>query len=92
VGREMSAWPRGYGYLADQLRRAIASVVLNTAEGNGRISPAERRRFFQIARSSAAEVASCIDLMAAFSLISSGNCEEIKANLDRISGMLFKLR
>ncbi|MBI2091385.1 MAG: four helix bundle protein [Deltaproteobacteria bacterium] len=36
-------WPY---YLSDQFKRATSSVVLNIAEGNGRLSPKERRRFF----------------------------------------------
>ena len=34
LSKEGSAWPRGLGYLQDQLRRAMTSVVLNIAEGN----------------------------------------------------------
>ena len=29
-------WPRGNGYLVDQLRRASSSVVFNLAEGSGK--------------------------------------------------------
>jgi four helix bundle protein len=69
VARRMTSWPRGHGDLVDQLRRAMASVVLNLAEGNSRKSMAERRRFFEIARGSVIEVAACIDLARAFGLI-----------------------
>ena len=34
LSKESTAWPRGLGYLQDQLRRAMASVVLNIAEDN----------------------------------------------------------
>ncbi len=44
-----------YG-LVSQLRRASASVGANIAEGCGRRSDAEMRRFVQIARGSANEV------------------------------------
>ena len=69
LSKESARWPRGLGYLADQLRRAMASVILNIAEGNARRGAVERRRFFEIARASAAEVGACIDLMFAFQLI-----------------------
>lgn len=41
---------RGYSELCDQLERASISIVLNTAEGAGRVSPAEKGRFYAMAR------------------------------------------
>jgi four helix bundle protein len=58
--------PAGYGFLADQLRRASSSVVLNFAEGTGKRSAADRRRYFASARGSACEVSACFDLALAF--------------------------
>ena len=68
LSKEVAKWRKGYGYLSDQLKRAMASVVLNLAEGNARRSQTERRRFFEIARASAAEVGACVDLMRVFGL------------------------
>ena len=63
-------WPRGYGYLANQIQRAIASAVLNLAEGSARQgSQKERYRFFEIALGSISEVCACLDLCSAYSLI-----------------------
>jgi four helix bundle protein len=39
----------------DQLLRASQSIPLNIAEGNGKTSPGDRRRYFEIARGSALE-------------------------------------
>ncbi len=44
-----------YG-LTNQLRRAAISIPSNIAEGSSRSSPVERRRFFEISRSSLAEI------------------------------------
>jgi len=49
-------------YLKDQFLRAASSVVLNLAEGSGKDSPADRRRFYQIAMGSTREVQSILDL------------------------------
>lgn len=49
-------------YLKDQALRASSSVVLNLAEGSGKDSLADRRRFYQIAMGSTREVQSILDL------------------------------
>ncbi|MBI2092577.1 MAG: four helix bundle protein, partial [Deltaproteobacteria bacterium] len=87
--KEGAKWPRGLGYLADQLKRAMASVVLNLAEGNARRSQTERRRFFEVSRASLAEVSACIDLMQAFGL--TNNSQSFKSTLCEISKMLWGL-
>ena len=45
------------GALRDQIDRASASVVLNIAEGAGRMARADKRRFYEIARGSVTETA-----------------------------------
>lgn len=85
-------WPRGCGYLIDQLRRAISSVALNIAEGNSRSTLRERGRFFCIARASAAEVSSIFDIASALDLISSSDYQELQNELLQIVKMLYKLR
>jgi four helix bundle protein len=49
-------------YLKDQGLRAASSIVLNLAEGSGKDSPADRRRFYQIAMGSTRELQSILDL------------------------------
>jgi len=48
--------------LISQIKRAAVSVVLNLAEGASRRSPAERRRFFEIARGSLIEIDAALDI------------------------------
>ena len=61
--------PSGYGFLADQLRRAASSIPLNFAEGYGKHTKREQRRFFMIARGSACEVAAALDVAWRFGVI-----------------------
>ena len=56
--------------LRDQLRRAGTSVMSNIAEGFGRYSRGEMRRFISIARGSAAEAQSQLYLALALEYIS----------------------
>jgi four helix bundle protein len=54
---------KGAANLRDQLDRASASIVANIAEGAGRRSPPDKRRFYAIARGSATECAALLDML-----------------------------
>ncbi|HUE17452.1 MAG TPA: four helix bundle protein [Planctomycetaceae bacterium] len=53
-------FPRGYGFLVDQLNRAALSMAANIAEGNGRFTVRDRKNFFGIARGSVQE---CVPIL-----------------------------
>jgi four helix bundle protein len=84
--------PTGYGFLADQLRRAAASVSLNFAEGCAKDSAKERRRFFNIARGSACEVAAVLDVGLRFRVVSPERRRRGHLLCDHLGGMLTKFR
>jgi four helix bundle protein len=48
--------------MISQIRRAALSVHLNIAEGSSRRSPAERKRYFEIARGSVIEIDAALDV------------------------------
>ncbi len=50
-------------YLKDQCLRAASSIVLNLAEGSGKDSPADRKRYFHIAMGSTRELQAILDLV-----------------------------
>jgi four helix bundle protein len=52
--------PRGRSHLADQLTRASLSIVLNIAEGAGKHSKPDKRRYYVTARGSATESAALL--------------------------------
>ena len=56
--------PRGEANLADQLRRAGDSVLLNLCEGAGRTAGREKAHFYDIARGSATECAGVLAILA----------------------------
>jgi len=55
--------PVGRAHLADQLHRASTSIPLNIAEGAGEFRRAEKARFYRMARRSATECASILDVL-----------------------------
>ena len=48
--------------MIQQIRRAALSVHLNVSEGCSRKSPAERKRFYEIARGSVIEIDAALDI------------------------------
>ena len=80
--------PSGYGFLADQLRRAASSIPLNFAEGYGKRTPKEQRRFFMIARGSTNEVAAILDVGLRLNIINKQHYHEGMELCDHLARML----
>src|SRR4051794_19090197 len=64
-----TCWKGLPGELGPQLERAMLSVVNNIVEGAGRVSAADQRRHYQIARGSANEAAGCIEMASLYGAI-----------------------
>jgi four helix bundle protein len=75
----------------DQLLRASQAIPLNIAEGNGKATEGDRRRFFEIARGSALECGAIQDVLEVCGALSSPENTEAKKLLDRIVAMLTRL-
>ncbi|HEY4116909.1 MAG TPA: four helix bundle protein [Byssovorax sp.] len=82
--------PRGNAVLADQLRRALLSALLNVAEGASR-SGADRVARFRIARGEASEAAAALDAAHALGLASQGEVRPVLTLLGRLYAMLTRL-
>ena len=83
--------PRGNADLANQLRRATLSVPLNIAEGAGKTSLLDKKRFYGIARGSALECAAIMDALDILALVKPEDITKSKEILYRIVAMLSKL-
>ncbi len=82
--------PRGYGALADQLRRALLAAYLGVAEAASRTG-ADRAARFRCARGEAAEAAAALDAASLLGLVPVTATEEIRALLARLCAMLTRL-
>lgn len=92
VSADVSAClPPGQSNLADQLKRASLSVPLNIAEGCGKPSSRDRRRFYAIARGSAMECAAILDACRVLNLVRASKVEKGKTLLERVVSMLTKM-
>ena len=74
-----------------QLERASTSIPLNIAEGNGKHTPTDRCRFFDIARGSALESSACLDVLVAKKRLEPAAAAEGKAILLEVVSMLVGL-
>ena len=83
--------PRGRSHLCDQLTRASTSIVLNLAEGAGKHSKADKRRYYLSARGSATESAALLDVLSRLKLLDVAGHQAGKEMLVRVVSMLIKL-
>ena len=76
-----------YG-LTNQLKRASVSIVSNIAEGASRKSLAERKRFYQIARSSLVEVDTQMEICLELNYLKTNDTEKIKIEANNVFSLL----
>lgn len=83
--------PRGRSHLCDQFTRASTSIVLNLAEGAGKHSKADKRRFYLTARGSATQSAALLDVCSKLRLLDEAGHRAGRDMVVRIVSMLIKL-
>ena len=82
---------RGLAALRDQLLRAADSVVLNIAEGAGRVARDDKRRCYSIAQGSLIECAAVLDCLRNRNAIAPqthANCRALAVRLYRLLSSL----
>jgi four helix bundle protein len=83
-------FPRGYGAIGDQLRRALASAYTQTIEGASR-EGADRRQRCRVARAECNEAAAAVEGALTIGIVSETEANEVLVLLDRLAGMLTRL-
>jgi four helix bundle protein len=78
---------RDFG-LRDQMRRAAVSVCSNIAEGNDRNADRDTAQFLYIAKGSAAELISLLDIAAAVGYIDSAEANRLIAASEEVARTL----
>jgi four helix bundle protein len=83
--------PRGEASLADQLRRAGDSVLLNLCEGAGRTAGREKAHYYDVALGSATECAAALAILAIRRLASRTDVAAARSLLHEVVCMLTAL-
>ena len=78
-------------YLEDQLNRAALSILLNLAEGVGRRTKPDKRRFINVARSSLFETVSILQILLDMNRIQQDLYDTLYSEYTSISKMLLAL-
>jgi four helix bundle protein len=78
-------------YIEDQWKRASLSVMLNLAEGTGRMTVADKKHFYTIARSSVFECVALLDLMKGMGTINQKTFDDVYSGYEQISKMLLAM-
>ncbi|MEO8512992.1 MAG: four helix bundle protein [Ignavibacteria bacterium] len=74
--------------LTSQLRRASVSIASNIAEGAARKSILERRRFYQISRSSSVEIDTQIEICKLLEYFKENELSNLDAELNNVFALL----
>lgn len=77
--------------LVTQLRRAAISVCSNLAEGSARFSRAEKKRFYEISRSSLVEIDTQFELSLILEYLQKNEITKLEAYLESVFKMLSKM-
>ncbi len=75
-------------YVIDQWKRASLSSVLNLAEGTGRMTPADKRHYYTLARGSIFECVAILDLIHQLGKMDKELFETFYAGYEKVSKML----
>jgi len=75
-------------YIKDQWKRCSIGTVLNLAEGTGRISDADKKHFFTMARGSVFECVSLLQMTRELNLMDEALYNKLYGKYEQLSKML----
>lgn len=77
--------------LVSQIRRAAISVCSNIAEGASRISPKEKKRYYEVARGSIVEIDTQLEIAISLNYYSKNNEHPVEKYMESIFRILSKM-
>jgi four helix bundle protein len=87
-----TAFPKDEQFvLTSQLRRAAISVCSNLAEGSARFSKTEKKRFYEISRSSLVEIDTQFEISLVLDYLKKNEIQKLETYLESVFRMLSKM-
>ena len=80
--------PRGFAELRDQARRSALATVRHIAEGASRVSHADKRSRFTVARGEVAELDATLESALVLDLVNRAEATHLRALADRTGALL----
>jgi four helix bundle protein len=78
-------------YIKDQWKRASLGILLNLAEGTGRMSVQDKKHYYTMARGSVFECAAILDVLHEMKLVEEDFYVELYAGYEQCSKMLLAM-
>ena len=78
-------------YIKDQWKRASIGILLNLAEGTGRMSVQDKKHYYTMARGSVFECAAILDLLHGMKIVEEEIYGELYAGYEQCSKMLLAM-
>ncbi|NUN99111.1 MAG: four helix bundle protein [Saprospiraceae bacterium] len=75
-------------YLQDQFKRASLSALLNLAEGTGRMTNPDKKKFYVTARASVFECVAILQILLDIDAIEKSLYDQLYENFEKVSRML----
>ncbi len=80
--------PKQFIYLGEQMKRAALSIILNIAEGSGKSSDKDFRRYIQNSLGSVNELAAAIDVARSEKLLADSEYQTLQTSLVNVRNQL----
>jgi four helix bundle protein len=75
-------------YIKEQWKRACLDILLNLAEGTGRMTPADKKHFITIARSSVFESVAILQVLGELGVLPLSQAQDLYERYEKVSKML----
>jgi four helix bundle protein len=75
-------------YIKDQWKRSCMDILLNLAEGTGRMTTADKKHYITVARSSVFECVAILQVLGELGMLPAAQAQDLYERYEKVSKML----